>query len=72
MPALTSFTRQAFHSAFAVIHEFETKNYYELEQALHKLLDPYRINRSREFFTDGCLAYIEQIVAVHQGIQSKA
>jgi T5orf172 domain len=57
---------------FRVIKELETKNYYELEQALHKLLDPYRINRSREFFTDGCLDYIEQIVAIHQGIQSKA
>ena len=34
---------------FRVIQDFETKNYYELEQALHKLLDPYRINRSREF-----------------------
>ena len=35
---------------FRVIKECETKNYYELEQALHKLLEPYRINRSREFF----------------------
>jgi hypothetical protein len=57
---------------FRVIKEFETKNYYELEQALHRLLEPYRINRSREFFTDKCLPYIEQIVAIHQGIQGKA
>jgi hypothetical protein len=57
---------------FRVINEFETKNYYELEQALHRLLDPYRINRSREFFTDRCLPYIEQVVAIHQGIQRKA
>jgi hypothetical protein len=25
---------------FRVIGQFETKNYYELEQALHRLLDP--------------------------------
>jgi hypothetical protein len=56
---------------FRVIKEFETKNYYELEQALHKLLEPYRINRSREFFTDVCLSYIEQITAIHRGIQCK-
>lgn len=57
---------------FRVINEFETKNYYELEQALHRLLEPYRINRSREFFTDRCLPYIEQVVAIHQGIQRRA
>ncbi len=57
---------------FRILKEFETRNYYELEQALHKLLDPYRINRSREFFTDACLGHIEQIVAIHQGIQGKA
>lgn len=57
---------------FRVIKDFETKNYYELEQALHQLLEPYRINRSREFFRDGCLPYIEQIIAIHQGIQGKA
>jgi hypothetical protein len=57
---------------FRVIKELETKNYYELEQAIHSLLEPYRINRSREFFTDRCLPYIEQIVAIHQGIQGKA
>ncbi len=57
---------------FRVIKEFETKNYYELEQAIHKLLEPYRINRSREFFTERCLPYIEQIVAIHHGIQGKS
>lgn len=57
---------------FRVIKEFETKNYYELEQAIHRLLEPYRINRSREFFTEKCLPYVEQIVAIHKGIQGKA
>jgi hypothetical protein len=57
---------------FRVIKQFETKNYYELEQALHRLLEPYRINRSREFFRDGCLSHIEQVVAIHQVIQGKS
>lgn len=57
---------------FRVIKEFETRNYYELEQSIHKLLDPYRINRSREFFTERCLPYVEQIVSIHKNIQAKA
>lgn len=57
---------------FRVITQLETRNYAELEQSLHKLLDPYRINRSREFFTDKCLAHVEKIVAIHNEIQSKA
>jgi hypothetical protein len=54
---------------FRVIKECETKNFYELEQSLHRLLDPYRINRSREFFTARCLPYVEQIVSIHNDIQ---
>ena len=51
--------------------QFDTKNYYELEQSMHKLLDPYRINQSREFFTGNCLPYVEKILALHQDIQNK-
>lgn len=57
---------------FRVIKEFETKNYYELEQSMHKLLDPYRINRSREFFTEKCLPYVERIISIHEDIHTKA
>jgi hypothetical protein len=57
---------------FRTIREYETRNYYELEQALHKLLHPYRINRTREFFREGCLPYVEQIVSIHHGIQGKS
>jgi hypothetical protein len=57
---------------FRVIKEFDTKNYYELEQSIHKLLDPYRINRSREFFTEKCLPYVAQIISIHNDIQTKA
>jgi len=54
---------------FRVLKQFETSNYYELEQSLHKLLDLYRINRSREFFTDKCLPFVEQICEIHRSIQ---
>ncbi len=53
---------------FRTIKEFETKNYYELEQSLHKLLDPFRINKSREFFTDNCLPYIDKVLLIHNEI----
>jgi hypothetical protein len=56
---------------FRVIKEFETRNYYELDQSVHKLLDPFRVNRSREFFTERCLPYLEQIVSIHEDIQGK-
>jgi hypothetical protein len=55
---------------FRIIKDIETKNYYELEQSLHKLLDPYRINKSREFFTDKCLSFLDKVVAIHNEIHS--
>lgn len=48
--------------------DIETKNYYELEQSLHKLLAPYRINKSSEFFTEKCLPFVDKIVAIHTEI----
>jgi hypothetical protein len=56
---------------FRVIKDIETKNYYELEQSLHKLLDPYRINKSREFFTDKCMPFVERVISIHNEIHDK-
>lgn len=56
---------------FRVIKDIETVNYYELEQSLHKLLDPYRINKSREFFTENCIQFVEKIVAIHNEIHDR-
>jgi len=53
---------------FRILREIDTKNYYELEQSLHKLLDPYRINKSRGFFTYVCLNYIDKIISIHNEI----
>ena len=57
---------------FRVSRAFETRNYYELEQSAHRLLDPYRINQSREFFTEKCLPYVEQLLQMHKSIQDTA
>jgi hypothetical protein len=55
---------------FRVIETYDVKNYAELEQSLHRLLDPYRISKAREFFTEQCLPYVEKIAALHMEIQS--
>jgi hypothetical protein len=57
---------------FRVIKQTDTRNYTELEQSLHKILDPFRINRSREYFTDKCLPYIDSLLAIHEEIQKFA
>lgn len=54
---------------FEVIKAYEVTNYMELEQALHKLLAPYRLSTSREFFSEDVLHYIESVVELHQRIQ---
>lgn len=55
---------------FRVIKTYDVHNYAELEQALHKLLGPYRINRAREFFTEECIPFVDRIVAIHVEIQN--
>jgi hypothetical protein len=56
---------------FRVISQFETKNFNLLEQSLHKLLDPYRVNQSREFFLDKCLPHVERVIAIHKDIHMR-
>lgn len=55
---------------FETLHSWRTRNYVELEQALHKLLAPFRINQSREFFTDEALGFVEAIAKLHAEVQS--
>ena len=57
---------------FQPIRIIKTKGFIELEQALHKLLSPYRINKSREFYTDDSMRHIEKIVEIHKVIQNEA
>lgn len=56
---------------FELIKAYEVPNYMELEQALHKLLAPYRLSTSREFFSEDVLEYVESVVELHQKIQGK-
>ena len=56
---------------FEELHSWRTKNYTELEQALHRLFAPFRINRAREFFTDEALEFVEAIASIHFAIQVK-
>lgn len=53
---------------FRMIQEIETTNYSELEKAIHKLFDPFRINRSREFFTEDCLDFVQPLIDMHRKI----
>lgn len=55
---------------FEELHSWSTKNYTELEQALHRLFAPFRINRAREFFTDEVLQFVETIANIHAAIQA--
>lgn len=56
---------------FQIHNCYNTKNFIELEQALHKLLDPFKISKSREFFTEDALPFIDKIVEIHRIIQKE-
>ena len=55
---------------FEQLHTWRTRNYTELEQAMHRLFAPFRINRAREFFTEEVLQYVEAVASIHASIQS--
>mgnify|MGYP003469738299 CR=1 FL=1 len=38
----------------------------------NKLLSDFRINASREFFTNKCLPYVDKIIDIHELIQKRA
>ncbi len=54
---------------FKVVRQLETENFVELEKALHHLLAPFRINRSREYFSDQCLPFVDAVLKIHGDIQ---
>lgn len=56
---------------FKEIVSYNVKNYQELERALHKLLAPYRLNMTREFFVEDALEFVQQIVNIHIAVQTK-
>jgi hypothetical protein len=54
---------------FEKLKVYKVKNYVELEQALHGLLAPFRLNKSREFFNDDALKFVDRIVQIHNEAQ---
>ena len=54
---------------FTIKREYATSSYAELEKAMHKLLDRYRPNKAREFFTEECLVFADEIYALHKKIE---
>ena len=57
---------------FRVVKTYQTQNYLELERALHKLLEPFRLDHAREFFTSDTLPYIDRVIELHGEILASA
>ena len=55
---------------FEILKSYSVQNYVELEQAMHKLLAPYRLSSAREFFSEDVLTFVDSIVQLHNKIQS--
>lgn len=54
---------------FEELASYRVDNYDLLEQALHKLLAPFRLNNAREFFSEDALPFVTEIAEIHQRIQ---
>lgn len=54
---------------FEKLKAYKVKNYVELEQVLHRLLAPFRLNKSREFFIEDALTFVDRIVQIHNEVQ---
>lgn len=55
---------------FSVYKVYEVTDHIELEAAMHKLLARFRLNKSREFFTDKVLPFVDGVVELHNTIQA--
>ena len=56
---------------FSIHKIYSARNFIELEQVLHKIFVDFRINKSREFFTDEVLPFIDAIVAINSSVQER-
>ncbi|HEX3890802.1 MAG TPA: GIY-YIG nuclease family protein [Verrucomicrobiae bacterium] len=58
-----------------VPHRFEihqvhkVSGFIELEKSLHALLYKFRLNSSREFFTEDAIVFVDRIVSIHKEIK---
>lgn len=55
---------------FEELASYRVDNYDLLEQALHKLLAPFRLNNAREFFSEDALPFVSEIAEIHRRIQA--
>ncbi|MFK2823661.1 GIY-YIG nuclease family protein [Arcobacter sp. YIC-80] len=55
---------------FTVLREYKTPHYEELEKAMHKLLNSFRPNPSREFFIKECLLFADEVYELHKKIEN--
>ncbi len=55
---------------FDVLKTYQVVRFIELEKALHAMLDKYRLNAAREFFTEDAVPFVERIVSLHREINA--
>lgn len=55
---------------FEELESYRVDNYDLLEQALHKLLAPFRLNNAREFFSEDAIPFVREITEIHRRIQA--
>lgn len=56
---------------FEELESYTVDIYDLLEQALHKLLAPLRLNNAREFFSEDAVPFVKEVVEIHRRIQSE-
>lgn len=54
---------------FQTYKTYQTPGFIELERALHSLLAKFRLNASREFFSEEAIPFVDRIVALHGEIK---
>ena len=53
---------------FSIVKIYRVPGFLELERVLHSILARFRLNSSREFFTEASIPFIDRIVALHREI----
>lgn len=54
---------------FQIHKTYQISGFIELERALHSMLARFRLNASREFFTEDAIPFVDRIIALHNEIK---
>ncbi|MGH7950588.1 MAG: GIY-YIG nuclease family protein [Limisphaerales bacterium] len=54
---------------FQIHKTYQISGFIELERSLHLLLARFRLNASREFFTEDAIPFVDRIIALHNEIK---